>query len=149
MRTPLIAMAAAALAAPLVVAAPAQAAGNICSVKAKAPKFQKVIDVRPGGVRPVSAKRPYGGLTGRWAKYTKSEYNDGYYKPYGKKQTRAFAKKATICVFSLDSQGMISMRKTGLKGLRAAVDKPKMNPQWGLRFDKRGKITLAYQVYHP
>ncbi|WP_106398113.1 hypothetical protein [Actinocorallia populi] len=141
--------ASAVLLAPLVVSAPAEAAGTICSVKVKAPKFQKVIDVQPGGVRPVSAKRPYGALAGRWAKYKKAEYNDGYYKPYGKKRTRAFAKKATICVFHTDSQGRIAMRKTGLKGLRKAVDKPKMNPQWGLRFDGRGKITLAYQVYHP
>ncbi|GAA0955638.1 hypothetical protein [Actinocorallia libanotica] len=148
MRIPLAASAV--LLAPLLVAAPAQAAaGNICSVKVKAPKFQKVIDVRPGGVRSVSAKRPHGALTGRWAKYKKAEYNDGYYQPYGRKHTRAFAEKATICVFYTSAQGGISMRKTGLKGLRKAVDKPKMNPQWGLRFDKRGKITLAFQIYHP
>jgi len=149
MRTPLMAIASAVVLAAPLAAAPAQAAGNLCSVKVKAPKFQKVVDVRPGGVRPVSEKRPYGGLSGRWAKYTPSQYNDGYYKPYGKKHTRAFAKKATICVFYTTAQGSIGMRKTGLKGLRKAVEKPKMNPQWGLRFDKRGKITLAYQVYHP
>ncbi len=142
--------AAAVLLAPLLVAAPAEAAaGTLCSVKVKAPKFQKVIDVRPGGVRPVSAKRPHGALTGHWAKFKKSEYNDGYYKPYGKKHTRSFAKNATICVFYTTSQGSLGMRKTNLKGLRKAVDKPWMNPQWGLRFNKRGKITLAFQIYHP
>lgn len=143
---------AAVLLAPLALpaaASPAAAAGSICSVKAKAPKFQKVIDLRPGGVLPASAKRPYGAVKGRWAKYAKSEYNDGYYKPYGKKRTRAFAKNATICVFYTDSVGAIRMRKTGLKGLKKAVDRPKMNPQWGLRFNSKGRITLAYQVYHP
>lgn len=149
MRASLVAVATATvLIAPSAVAAPARAAGGPCSAKARAPKFQKVIDVRPGGVRPASEKRAHEGLKGHWAKYTPSQY-DGYYKPYGKENTRAFAEKATICVLYITSQGSVSMRKTGLKGLRKAVDKPKMNPQWGLRFDKRGKITLAYQVYHP
>lgn len=149
MRTPLVSLAAAALLSPLALAAPAQAAPVTCSVNVLPPKFQKVVDVRPGGVRPVSKKRPYGGLTGRWTKYKTSEEGNGYYQPYGAKHTRSFAKNATICVLYTTAQGGVGMRKTGLTGLRKAVDKPKMNPQWGLRFNKQGKITLAFQIYQP
>lgn len=136
-----------ALAAPLALAAPAQAA-PICSVNSAA-KFKKVLDVQPGGVRAVSKKKPYGGLTGRWTKVVVPEYAAEYHKPYGKKHTYSFAKNAAICVLYTSPQGRVAMRKTDLKGLRKAVDKPKMNPQWGLRFNSKGKITVAYQIFHP
>ncbi|MDX6743333.1 hypothetical protein [Actinocorallia sp. A-T 12471] len=135
------------LLAPL--AAPASAAGKgLCSTD-KMPSFKKVIDVRPGGVGKATKKRPYGSVTGRYAKLKKNEFNDGYYAPYGGKHTVAFAKKATICVLYSPKTGGVAMRKVGLPGLRKAVDKPKMNPQWGLRFNAKGRVTLAYQIYAP
>ncbi|MCD0448479.1 hypothetical protein LO762_04610 [Actinocorallia sp. API 0066] len=118
-----------------------------CSL-AKQPKFQKIIDVKPGGVGKARKKHPYGSLTGRYTKLTKGEFGDGYYKPVGKKKTRGFAKKAVICLIVPTDSGL-AMRKVGLKSLRKAVDRPVMNPQWGLQWNTKGRITLAYQIYAP
>lgn len=39
------------------------------------------------------------------------------------------------------------MRETGLEGMRRAVNKDRLSREWGLRFNKKGKIVLAYQLW--
>jgi hypothetical protein len=145
-KTLVVALVAGALLVPA-TSAEATSSSKVCNVN-KAPKFQRVLDLYKGKVRLGTRKHPNGSITGRYAKYKKSKLNDGYYAPYGKKVTRYFAKKPVICVLFSGFAG-VDMRQVDLKGLRKEVQHPQMNPQWGLRFNKYGKITLAYQIYHP
>ena len=149
MRASLISAAAgAALLTPLPAAAPARATGP-CPADARGLRFQKIIDMRHGRVLPSSARFPRGGMTGRLTRHVHPKVEEDYEQPYGKPRTYAFAEKATICVYRFGPGGTYSMGRSDLKGLRGAVAKPRMNPQWGLRLDERGKITLAYQIFHP
>ncbi|GAB2808208.1 hypothetical protein GCM10022221_01860 [Actinocorallia aurea] len=143
-----VAVASAVALAPLAVTSPASAAG-VCTTD-KMPSFKKVIDVRPGGVGKVTRKHPYGALSGRYTKRKYIEEVDMYvHVPTGKKKTVLFAKNAQICVLYTSDVGGVKMKRTGLKGLAKAVDHPAMNPQWGLRFNGKGRITVAYQIYMP
>jgi hypothetical protein len=146
-KTLVVALVAGALLVPA-TSADATSASKVCNIHKKAPKFQRVIDLYKGKVNLGTRKHPNGSITGRYAKFKKSETNDGYYAPYGKKLTRYFAKKPVICLLFSGFAG-VDMRQIDVKGLRKAVRHPQMNPQWGLRFNKAGKITRAYQVYHP
>ena len=145
-KTLVVAMVAGALLVPA-TSADAAPSSKVCNIHKAPPKFQRVIDVYKGKVSLGTRKHPNGSITGRYAKYKKAKVNDGYYAPYGKKLTRYFAKKPVICLLFSGFAG-IDMRQTDVKGLRKAVLHPQMNQQWGLRFNKYGKITLAYQVYH-
>jgi hypothetical protein len=151
MRTPALALAVL-VAAPLAVAAPASAqapyGAKVCSLTGPVPRLQKVIDLRPGSVLPRSKKRPRGAVKGRWTKPVRDKYGEPSWKNYGPVRTKAFAKNATICALSIGKGGTeLRMRRTGLKGMRRAVNKDRLSREWGLRFDKKGKIVLAYQLW--
>ncbi len=153
MRKTLVAVAAAFLLVPLAVAGPAEArpSDKVCDQSDGAMRYDKRMEIRKGGVLSPAKKYRYGALKGRWVKSVGNhDDNDGVlWKPYGPQRTRVIARNATFCVLVFDKKtdGMV-LRKTDFRGLRkAATGKPGAD-LWGLRFDDKGKVVKAIQLWN-
>ncbi|MBO2454501.1 hypothetical protein J4573_45950 [Actinomadura barringtoniae] len=140
----------------LVLVAPAHADTTGSSAKApaacsfgKPTKFSKVVELKRGSVHAGTKWHPNGSVTGRYEKWHKSQEGEGYYAPYGKAKTRYFAAKPVVCLIGHDKQGRLTLHKASRTQLRATVNKRYTWRDFGLVYNKQGRVTKLVQIYHP